>query len=297
MKRKILKFLGTLVLLFFVSLFIFKLNIFSYNAAFDYVDKVYVGRYTKIRDMVIEYEFRAQDVSKDSKKIAAKEDDIPLIGKGKIFYKEPYFLRIETEFVYHSSLEGVILITIKDGQYTTIFKNDAPYPLNISKDKRYPLVVNFPFFPILRYPEMQKILYPVIVGYETVGAGQDKGKNLIVISFIDTSKMYERYRMYLDVSNYLPSKVIFYPFSKEQMGIEVIYKGISYINDGRPFPTKVLIYNFSYDNPNNKKLAWVLYLKNISINVGLADDLFDSSVREKKPPEDIFIPPEYKKNK
>jgi hypothetical protein len=68
MKEKIFKFFGTLVLLFFVSLFIFKLNIFSYNAAFDYVEKVYVGRYTKIRDMVIEYEFRAQDVSKDLKK-------------------------------------------------------------------------------------------------------------------------------------------------------------------------------------------------------------------------------------
>jgi outer membrane lipoprotein-sorting protein len=280
-----------------ISLFIFKLNNFSYNAAFDYINKVYVGKYTKIKDVVIDYEFRAQEVSKDSKKIAAKEDDIPLIGKGKIFYKEPYYLRIETEFVYHSALEGVVLITIKDGEYTVIFKNDAPYPLNVSKDNRYPLVVNFPFFPLLKYPEVEKILYPVVVGYEQGGIGQEKGKNLIVISFIDTSKMYERYRMYLDISNYLPFKVIFYPFSKEQTGIEVIYKGISYINDGRPWPTKILIYNFSYDNPNNKKLAWVLYLKNISVNIGLSDDLFDTSIKEKKPAEDIIIPPQYKQTK
>ncbi|MCX7871236.1 MAG: outer membrane lipoprotein-sorting protein [bacterium] len=282
-------------LIFFI--FLLKINSFTYNAAFDYIKKVYIGKYTKIKDMVIDYEFRAQDVSKDSKKIAAKEEDIPLIGKGKIFYKEPYYLRIETEFVYHSSLEGVILITIKDGEYTVILKNDAPYPLNISKDNRYPLIVNFPFFPLLRYPEVEKILYPVVVGYEQIGTGQEKGKNLVVISFIDTSKMYERYRMYLDPNNYLPAKFIFYPFSKEQTGIEVVYKGISYINDGRPFPTKILIYNFSYDNPNNKKLAWVLYLENISVNVGLSDDLFDTSVREKRPSEDIFIPPQYKQNK
>ncbi|MCS7165621.1 MAG: hypothetical protein RMJ51_05050 [Candidatus Calescibacterium sp.] len=233
-------------------------------------------RYPNIRDMVLEYEFRAQE-GKNVK--AAKEEDIPLIGQGKIFYKAPYYIRIETEFLFHPSLQGEKLITIKDGKNVAIFKEDFVRPLKVEPDPRYPLLINFPFLYLLRYEEMDRILYPVVVAYEDIGSGELKGRRVAVISVIDKTKMYERYRIYMDIQNYFPVRAIFYPFEKDKEGIEVIYKGFSYVADGRIWAKKILIYKFSQ---KSKYLAWVIYLNNISINVGLIDDLFQIGLEEAK---------------
>ncbi|MEN3014504.1 MAG: hypothetical protein ABDH21_00350 [bacterium] len=234
------------------------------------------GKYATVKDMVIEYEFRSQE---DKKAKAAKEQEIPLIGQGKIFYKSPYYLRIETEFLFHPALQGAKLITIKDGKNTAIFKEDYIKPLKLDPDNRYPLLVNFPFLYLLRYEEMEKILYPVVVAFEDIGSGELKGRRAAIISVIDKTKIYERYRIYLDMSTFFPLKVVYYPFEKDKEGIEVVYRGISYVGDGRPWSKKVLIY---YVSPKSKYLAWVLELKNISINVGLIDDLFTIGVEEIK---------------
>ncbi len=243
------------------------------NTAKTYLKGMYNegGKYATINDMVIDYEFRAQE-GKDIR--SAKEEDIPLIGQGKIFYKSPYYLRIETEFLFHPSLQGTKLITIKDGEKSFIFKEDFIKPLKIEKDPRYPLLVNFPFLYLLRYEEIEKMLHPVVVAYEDIGSGELKGRKVAVISVIDKSKMYERYRIYLDTQTYFPVKTVFYPFEKDKDGIEVIYRNFSYVGDGRIWPQKILIYYF---NSKKKYLAWVVYFKNISINVGLGEDVFQTN--------------------
>ena len=86
--------------------------------------------------------------------------------------------------------------------------------------------------------------------------------------------MYERYRIYLDTQTYFPVKIVFYPFEKDKDGIEVIYRNFSYVGDGRIWPQKILIYYF---NSKKKYLAWVVYFKNISINVGLGEDVFQTN--------------------
>ncbi|MFN3995719.1 MAG: hypothetical protein ACK4GR_04220, partial [bacterium] len=153
--------------IFFAMLLIFYVEFVLGNTAKVLLDGMYRenGKFPSIGDMVMDYEFRAQDQKKSK---ASKEDDIPLIGEGKIFYKFPYLLRIETTFTFHPSLQGDKLITIKDGNNTTIFKEDFIRPLSVEVDNRYPLLVNFPFLYLLRYEEMDKIFYPVVVGYEDI---------------------------------------------------------------------------------------------------------------------------------
>ncbi|MCS7244124.1 MAG: hypothetical protein RMJ36_05275 [Candidatus Calescibacterium sp.] len=262
-------FVLILVLLFYVSLA---------STARVFLNGMYnqSNRYPVIRDMIIDYEFRAQESSNSR---AAKEEDVPLIGQGKIFYKAPYFVRIETEFLFHPSLQGSKLITVKDGKNVAIFKEDFIKPLKVDPDNRYPLITNFPFLYLLKYEEMEKVLYPVVVAYEDIGSGELKGRKVAVISVIDKTKMYERYRIYIDTQSYFPVKTVFYPFEKDKNGIEVIYKGFSYVADGRVWAKKVMIYYF---NQKSKYLAWVLYLNNISINVGLIDDLFQTGLDDLK---------------
>ncbi|MFN3478178.1 MAG: hypothetical protein ACK4ZM_02280, partial [bacterium] len=155
-------------LLSILFLFIYEKFVLG-NTAKILIDGMYRenGKFSHIKDMVIDYEFRAQDQKKSK---ASKEDDIPVVGEGKIFYKFPYLLRIETIFTFHPSLQGDKLITIKDGKNTAIFKEDFIKPLSVEVDNRYPLLVNFPFLYLLKYEEMDKVLYPVVVGYEDIGS-------------------------------------------------------------------------------------------------------------------------------
>lgn len=234
------------------------------------------NKFSNIKDIVIDYEFRGQE---DKKLKSLKEEDIPLIGQGKIFYKYPYLLRIETEFLFHPSLQGTKLITIKNGINVVIFKEDFIKPLSVKPDNRYPLLVNFPFLYLLKYEEMDNILYPVVVAYEDIGSGELKGTHVAVISIIDKTKIYERYRIYLDTKTYFPVKTIFFPFEKDKDGIEVIYKEFSYVADGRVWPKKVLIYYFNLDK-KTKYLSQVIYLNNISINVGLTNDIFETRIED-----------------
>ncbi|MCS6954959.1 MAG: outer membrane lipoprotein-sorting protein, partial [Candidatus Calescibacterium sp.] len=164
------------------------------------------------------------------------------------------------------------------------FKEDFIKPLKVDPDNRYPLITSFPFLYLLRYEEMEKVLYPVVVAYEDIGSGELKGRKVAVISVIDKTKMYERYRVYIDTQNYFPVKTVFYPFEKDKNGIEVIYKGFSYVADGRVWAKKVMIYYF---NQKSKYLAWVLYLNNISINIGLIDDLFQTGLDDLKDLPDV----------
>jgi len=246
---------------------------FSSNTATSYISGMYKegGKYSSINDMILEYELKGQQDKKPS-----KEEDLPLIAQGKIFYKYPYLLRIETEYLFHPSLQGEKLITIKDGESKAIFKEDFVKPLLLQKDERYPLLVNFPFLWLLRYEEMEKILYPVVVSYENIGSGELKGRQVAIISVIDKSQLYERYRIYLDTRTYFPLKIVYYPFSKDKEGIEVIFKGFSFIADGRIWAKKIMVYNF---NNKNKYLTFVITIKNASINVGLTKDLFEIATK------------------
>lgn len=260
----------------FLFIIIFTIYFSIANTAKNFISKMYNegGKFPQIMDMVIDYEFRSQE---DKKVKSYKEEDIPLIGQGKIFYKSPYFLRIETEFLFHPSLIGNKLITIKDGKNIAIFKEDFIKPLKVDPDNRYPLISNFPFLFLLKYEEMDKILYPVVVSFENIGSGDMKGRKVAVISVIDKSKMYERYRIYLDIDNYFPLSIIYYPFDKDKDGIEVLFKGFSYVADGRIWPKKILIYYF---NNKSKFLAWVIYLNSVSINVGINNDIFDTGLED-----------------
>jgi len=266
MKRKIL-------LIIFYFIYFSVTNVVFGNTAKSYLNGMYKegGKYKSIEDIVLEYELKAEDKYKVS-----KEEDLKLIAQGKIFYKYPYFLRIETEFLFHPSLQGQKLVTIKDGEEKAIFKEDFVKPLLLQKDERYPLITNFPFLGLLKYKEVEDVLYPVVVAYENIGSGELKGKQVAIISIIDKSQLYERYRIYLDTQTYFPLKIIYYPPSKDKEGIEVIFKGFSYVADGRIWAKKILIYKI---NKNQKYLSSVINITNMSINVGLTNDLFNISTK------------------
>ena len=246
----------------------------SYIFAKRIIDNLYTAgaKYPPINSLMIDYLLKAAD---DPFKLkATTEDDLPDAFQGRIYFKAPYYLRMDMEFL-SGAFQGERLINLLNGKNYIIFKEGYPKPIRIDPDPHHPLTPFLPLYGILRYEE--NIRYKPFL----VAEGSFMGFQVWIISIIDSKKVEEKARLYVDKDTYIPVRIIL-PKRKDRPRIEFIYRSFMILDDNRPFPSKVL--KFVYSDKGERYLEKVYIFKSVAVNVELPDSLFESPIKPFLPP-------------
>ncbi len=245
----------------------------SYIYAKRIVENLYTGgaKYPPITSMMMNYLLKAAD---DPFKLKARnEDEVPDAFQGKIFYKSPHYLRMDMEFL-SGPFQGERLIYLLNGQNLLIFKEGYPNPIKIDADPHYPLTPYLPFYGFMKYEE--NIRYKPFL----VAEGVYKGFDVWIISIIDSKEIVEKARLYVDKKTYVPVRMILPP-KKDRPKMEYIYRGFLVLDDGRPFPSKVLIYVYG---DKGRFLDKVFIFKSVIVNQEIPDSIFETPIKPFLPP-------------
>lgn len=234
------------------------------------IDSLYQTEGTlPISDMIIELEMSAETLNSDT---GAKV--IEQTSKDKVYFKMPNKLRVDSTFIDpNGPWDGKYITIIRDGKNRWMYISNGQFPVKAEKDT--PTPSNVVPFSLQKFAQDNENEY-VLLGKEVVD-----GAMATIVSIINPNDPEIKITAWIDTAKKVPLKIVRYKRieykdkddndkkKKKLINYQILYKNIKQLKDGRYMPTLIEVYT-----PDNK-IEQILTYKKVSINVGLADSLFE----------------------
>ncbi|MHB2020778.1 MAG: hypothetical protein ACYCW6_27890 [Candidatus Xenobia bacterium] len=187
------------------------------------------------------------------------------ISNDTIFFKQPNKLRINSLTISPGdAMDGKLLTIIRDGSNAFMFISLGAYPIKKQPDEQSG-TLNLPCL-LQRYPADANKDY-VLAGHQTIS-----GVQTTVVRIDNPATPQNVMTVWIDTKRWVPMQCEVHEPGKKPGDPEtikrVVYRDIGAYKDGRYFPHKLEIYV-------NNVLDHVLVYKALSVNTGLADNLFE----------------------
>lgn len=233
------------------------------------------GNTPNLVDFMAEFRVKKNLAGKETQDPSALQDFL----KGKIYFKTPDKLRVDSVLTVSDMLHGEGFVLISNGENQWIFKNGIDFPLKKGSDPRESSAY-LPFY-FQHYDEGKKEC--VLLGEENMSgriayvigivSPEDAGRDVkkvwvdsqylvpIRIEFPAYKWRKVRENMVLHDKEYVAVK------KKETVKVKLLYKNIRQTSDGRWLPTQIETYE-------DDVLIQVVYYDKVAVNFNLPDTLF-----------------------
>lgn len=233
------------------------------------------GNAAELFDFTAEFRVKKNLSGKDTK----DPSDLQNFIQGKIYFKAPNKLRVDSSFATHAMLNSEQFVLIRDGTTEWLFKNGMDYPMKKRSDTQ----------ESSSYLPFRFQLYDG-GDWEYVFLGQEnkEGRLIYVIGIVsDKDPDREIKKVWVDAQYLVPVKLqykvekwvsvrenmiiqndeVVVVKKKKQITVEQVYKNIRQTSDGRWIPTQMELYQ-------NGTLMQVVYYDKVGVNFQLPDTLF-----------------------
>jgi outer membrane lipoprotein-sorting protein len=215
------------------------------------------------------------------------EDDLNPFSKGRVFFKKPYFLRVESTLL-GPGLAGEEFVLIRTGKFIFAYKNGIDIPIAESLDDPTQPSQLLPFG--LQLPIPTRYLQTTLIG-ETDSFGE---KNYILGLLDRTDPDHDILKVWVDEKHHFVRRAEWYELRQKKSSIQIassdgaipVYKKIVIkvtalyedplqLPNGYWIPMRIERYeNWSKNLKGLGSLAQVVVYSHASVNSGLPDALF-----------------------